>query len=437
MGDMGSRSLEDLSTADWIETGVAVVSYVVLVFAATIELGLAAANRVTVRELIEERAAAHHVHSLVDRPQAIRSSLLLIELIAAGVGASVGVLLFDREFGMQAAPLAVIINVVLLLVLARALPNLIIASQATHETERFERIGAALASLMVPIIGLTDGLAKFVARGHRENDRGQLEEFVETSSDARESNGQTEADSVEGEHEMISNILDLDQAMVHEIMVPRTDIAAVSVETPVIDVVDLARRAGHSRIPVYRDSIDSIIGVVHAKDFLRFVDDDVAEVRLLELLRPGYFVPESKRVGELLQDLRREKVHLAVVVDEYGGTAGIVTIEDILEEIVGEIQDEYDRELPLVERVGPDEVIVDGRIPIDEVAEIFDTDFSEGDYDTIGGFVQKQLGRIPDAGELVESAGLRFEVQTVEHRRIRTVRVMRQVALSTISGENG
>ncbi|HVB65956.1 MAG TPA: hemolysin family protein, partial [Nitrolancea sp.] len=367
----------------------------------------------------------------------IRSSLVLIELIAAGVAASFLVILFDREFGRQSTLVAVVINLGLLLTLARAVPNLIIASQATHQTERFERIGAVLASLMVPIVGLTDGLSKLVARGHRDNDRGQFDEYVEVTSDARDSSGQSDADSVEEEHEMISNILDLDQAMVHEIMVPRTDIAAVSLETPVIDVVDLARRAGHSRIPVYRDSIDSIIGVVHAKDFLRFVDDDIANVKLMELLRPAYFVPESKRVGELLQDLRREKVHLAVVVDEYGGTAGIVTIEDILEEIVGEIQDEYDRELPLVERVGPDEVIVDGRIPIDEVAEIFGTDFSEGDYDTIGGFVQQQLGRIPDAGEVVESVGLRFEVQTVEHRRIRTVRVMRQAALSTISGENG
>ena len=426
-----------MTTADWIEVGVAVVSYVTLAFAATVELGLAAVNRVTVRELIEERAATHRVHSLVDRPQAIRSSLLLIELIAAGIAASVGMLLFEREFGVHAAPLAVLVNIALLLALSRVLPNMIIASQATHETERFERVGAALAMLTVPIVGLTEGLTKLVARGNRESDRGQTEEFEETGNEARESNGQFESDTIEEEHEMISAILDLDQAMVHEIMVPRTDIFAVSVETPVIDVVELARRVGHSRIPVYRESIDSIIGVVHAKDFLRFVDDDVAEVNLLELLRPAYFVPESKRVGELLQDLRREKVHLAVVVDEYGGTAGIVTIEDILEEIVGEIQDEYDRELPLVERVGPDEVIVDGRISIDEVAEIFDIDFLEGDYDTIGGFVQQQLGRIPESGEMVESFGLRFEVQTVEHRRIRTIRVMRLAALSTISGENG
>ncbi|HEX3723481.1 MAG TPA: hemolysin family protein, partial [Nitrolancea sp.] len=353
------------------------------------------------------------------------------------IAASVSVALVLRVFGSQVGLISVVGNLLLLLVLARTVPTMIVAARGDDESGRFERIGAALASLAVPVMGVTDSLAKLVAHGNHGDERVPAEPSVETDGETRENGGPFESEAAEDEHEMISNILDLDQAMVHEIMVPRTDIAAVSVDTTVLDVVDLARRAGHSRIPVFRDSIDSIIGVVHAKDFLRFVDDDVADVNLLELLRPAYFVPESKRVGELLHDLRREKVHLAVVVDEYGGTAGIVTIEDILEEIVGEIQDEYDRELPLVERVGPDEVIVDGRIPIDEVAEIFDTSFTDGDYDTIGGFVQQQLGRIPEAGEVVESDGLRFEIQTVEHRRIRMVRVVRQAAMSTISGENG
>jgi CBS domain containing-hemolysin-like protein len=416
--------------------GVAIVAYIALAFTATVELGLAAVSRITVRELIEERAAAHHVHSLVERPQDIRASLLLVELLTATVGVSLVVALFDRQFGMDSALLALALNVVLVLLLSRALPALIIAG-ASRETAQFERIGALVATLVAPLMSVTNGLSRLATPGHRNGEHAGADETADANGDVRDGNGHLDQDAIEEEHEMISAILDLDQAMVHEIMVPRPDITAVSVDTDVLEVVELARTVGHSRIPVYRDSIDAIIGVVHAKDFLRFVDDDAADVELLELLRPAYFVPESKRVGELLHDLRSEKVHLAVVVDEYGGTAGIVTIEDILEEIVGEIQDEYDRELPLVERVGPDEVIVDGRIPIDELAEIFDTDFSDGDYDTIGGFVQKQLGRIPGAGETVDADGLRFEVQTVEHRRIRTVRVVRRAALSTISGENG
>lgn len=424
-----------MSTSGWIELGVACIAYIALAFAATVELGLAAVSRVTVRELIEERAAAHHVHSLVERPQDIRASLLLFELLTATVGASLVVSLFDHQFGLQSALLALALNIVLVILLCRAIPALIVAG-APGETAQFERIGAKVAALVTPLMSVTNGLSLLTVRGRRTSEGGGIDEAVDANGAVRESNGHPEQDSIEEEHEMISAILDLDQAMVHEIMVPRTDITAVPVGASVLDVVELARTVGHSRIPVYRDSIDSIIGVVHAKDFLRFVDTDATDVDLLELLRPAYFVPESKHVGELLHDLRGEKVHLAVVVDEYGGTAGIVTIEDILEEIVGEIQDEYDRELPLVERVGPDEVIVDGRIPIDELAEIFGTEFSDGDYDTIGGFVQQQLGRIPGAGETVDADGLRFEVQTVEHRRIRTVRVVRRAELSTISGEN-
>jgi CBS domain containing-hemolysin-like protein len=220
-------------------------------------------------------------------------------------------------------------------------------------------------------------------------------------------------------------VLHLDDATAREIMVPRPDIVAVPEAMSILDVVDLARQAGHSRIPVYRGSIDTVIGVVYAKDFLRFVRDDLESVNLLDLLRPAYFVPESKRVGELLQDLRKEKVHLAVVVDEYGGTAGIVTIEDILEEIVGEIQDEYDREAPLIERVGPTEIIVDGRIAVDEVADIFETAFPDGASETIGGLVQDQLGRIPQPGESVNVSGLTIEVQSVEQHRVRKLRIAR------------
>jgi CBS domain containing-hemolysin-like protein len=229
----------------------------------------------------------------------------------------------------------------------------------------------------------------------------------------------------EEEHEMISAILELDEACARELMVPRPDIVAVSIDMPVLEVVSVARLRGHSRIPVYRDSIDSIAGVVYAKDFLRFVEEDLANVQLADLLRPAYFVPESKRVDELLKDLRNEKVHLAVVVDEYGGTAGIVTIEDILEEIVGEIQDEYDREAPLVERIGPEEAIIDGRLSVDEVEDIFETEIADGEFDTIGGFVQRQLGHIPNEGESVRTGNLLFEVQSVEHRRIRKLRVLR------------
>jgi putative hemolysin len=428
--------LEDLSTEGWIQIGVVLISFAVLSLAATIELGLAVVNRVTIRALIEERAASHRVHSLVDRPQAIRSAVVLLELVSAIVAASAITGLLARQLTRHHVLVSIVVSAVILLIAGRIIPSVIVASKRSPTTEKFERIGAVLALIARPATIVVDGVTRLCVREDRESERVGDDELLEATVENGEANGHDNGDEIEeDEHEMISGILHLDEAVAREIMVPRTDIRAVSVDTPVMEVVDLARQMGHSRIPVYRESIDTIIGVVYAKDFLRFVHEDIADVDLIDLLRPAYFVPESKRVGELLQDLRREKVHLAVVVDEYGGTAGIVTIEDILEEIVGEIQDEYDREQPLVERLGPDEVIVDGRIPMDELAEIFDTDFSEGDFDTIGGFVQKQLGRIPDAGEVVEADGLRIEVQAVEHRRIRKLHVTRREEISTAAGD--
>lgn len=425
-----------MSTDGWIQIGVVVISLAILSVAATIELGLAVVNRVTIRTLVEERAASHRMHSLVDRPQAIRSAVVFLELISAAVAVAVITGLLSRQLAHHHVLISIAVSAVALLFIGRVVPSIIVASKRSSGAERFERIGSVLSFIVGPATSLVDGITQFIVRGDSEGDNVSDDELVESSVDATEMNGHENGDEIEEEeHEMISGILHLDEAVVREIMVPRTDIRAVSVDAPVVEVVDLARRMGHSRIPVYRESIDTIIGVVYAKDFLRFVHEDVADVDLIDLLRPAYFVPESKRIGELLQDLRREKVHLAVVVDEYGGTAGIVTIEDILEEIVGEIQDEYDRELPLVERIGPDEVIVDGRIPIDELAEIFDTDFSEGDFDTIGGFVQTQLGRIPDAGEVVESSGLLIKVEAVEHRRIRKLHITRQEEVPTAAGD--
>ncbi len=425
-----------MSTDGWIQVGVALAAFALLAIAATVELGLAVVNRVTIRALIEERAASHRMHTLVDRPQAIRSAMVLLELVSAVVGAATVTAVIARHVSGYHVVISVVVSTVIILVAGRFIPSMIVAARRSPDTQRFERAGVFLSVIVRPAIAVIEGLTDLMSPSERDTERGAEDELVEISADSGETNGHDNDDEIEEEeHEMISGILHLDEAAAREIMVPRTDIRAVSVETAVTEVVDLARQFGHSRIPVYRESIDTIIGVVYAKDFLRFVHEEVVGVELVELLRPAYFVPESKRVGELLQDLRREKVHLAVVVDEYGGTAGIVTIEDILEEIVGEIQDEYDRELPLIERIGPDEVIVDGRIPVDELAEIFDTVFTDGDFETIGGFVQKQLGRIPDAGEVVESSGLRIEVRAVEHRRIRKLHVMRREEVTSAASE--
>lgn len=247
------------------------------------------------------------------------------------------------------------------------------------------------------------------------------EETLEQMVDAGEKAGLIESD----EHEMISGIIGLDRTLVREIMVPRIDVIAVDVETPLRDALDVAIEGAHSRVPVYEESIDHISGLLYAKDLLRALRDGKVDVPLRSLLRPAYFVPESKRLDELLQELQSTKVHMAIVVDEYGGTAGIVTIEDVLEEIVGEIQDEYDTsEEPLVERVGENEAIFDARVNIDEVNQVLSVDLPETS-DTLGGLVYQRLEKMPKVGDLVKVGDVTLSVLSVIGRRIKKIRVVK------------
>jgi CBS domain containing-hemolysin-like protein len=230
------------------------------------------------------------------------------------------------------------------------------------------------------------------------------------------------------EQAMIQGILDLEDLLVREIMVPRVDVVAVEQDVPVEELVATIVGAGHSRIPVFRESIDHIVGILYAKDLIPFVLEATTEVSLAELVRPPFVVPDSKRVDILLREMRRTRTHLAIVADEYGGTAGLVTIEDILEEIVGEIQDEYDVETPLIERLGDGVFVIDARVPLSEVEETLGTRFPEdADYETLGGYIQKELARLPREGDRFVDpvVGMEAEILGVEGRRIRRVRLAR------------
>jgi CBS domain containing-hemolysin-like protein len=241
---------------------------------------------------------------------------------------------------------------------------------------------------------------------------------------------------VEEAEELIERVLRLDRLTARDIMVPRTDIVAVPFELSVRDAIAVARQTRHSRLPVYQGTIDRIVGIVHVRDLLRFALESAEGIKVGDVMREAYFIPESKRVDELLRDLQHQRVHMAIVVDEFGGTAGIVTIEDVLEEIVGEIQDEYDAEAPLVERLSADEAIVDGRISLEEIADIFGVSLEEEESSTIGGLVQAHLGRIPQPGESVRVDGPEVTVLEVAGNRVRKLSVRRVAAPVSASDED-
>jgi CBS domain containing-hemolysin-like protein len=237
-----------------------------------------------------------------------------------------------------------------------------------------------------------------------------------------QANGGIEAE----ERAMIRGIIKLVGTAAREIMVPRIDIVAVDTEDTVEDVMALIIERGYSRIPLYEGTIDNVVGILYAKDFLRYFSRGAQPPSLKDIARPPYFIPESKKVDELLSEMRANRVHIAIVVDEYGGTAGLVTIEDLLEEIVGEIEDEYDRSEVTIERISPDEAILDARVSIDDLNEIFGLAIEGEDFDTVGGFVYHLLGRVPTSGDEVCADGLRLRVLNVIGRRIKKVRIVRE-----------
>ena len=242
----------------------------------------------------------------------------------------------------------------------------------------------------------------------------------------------------ETEREMIHSIFELDDTLVREIMVPRVYVVAASSDRAVQEVLDRALAAGLSRMPVYADDMDHILGVFYVKDAVRALrQEGEQEVNLRQVLRPVHFVPETKRVAELLREMRQSKTHLAIVVDEYGGTAGLVTIEDILEEIVGEIQDEYDTEEAPVRHLSEREAIVDALAPLGQVNELLSLRLDADDVDTIGGFVYDRLGRVPEPGDEVVADGVRLTVVAIDGNRIKKVRILRPVPSpeSTTSAE--
>jgi len=260
--------------------------------------------------------------------------------------------------------------------------------------------------------GIIERVSRFVT-GRKRTTEQDIIDFIEASEEEGLVN--------EEESEMIRSIFSLGTTIVREVMVTRSEIACVSVESTVRELLDTIIACGHSRIPVYEDSIDNIIGLLYAKDLLKLWGTDVKSLSVREIMRTPYFIPESKNLEQLLQEFKRKRIHLAIVIDEYGGTSGLITIEDLLEQIVGDIQDEYDREESLL-TVNPDgSITADGRLPVEELEEHFDIQIERDNFDSVGGLAFHLTGKIPAIGDAIEGAGLHLKILDADLRRVKKV----------------
>lgn len=268
--------------------------------------------------------------------------------------------------------------------------------------------------------GFQNWLRMCFRRLSRIQDSDSIEKEIEQLIDEGEQRGLISED----EGEMIQGIFSFRDTIAREIMVPRTDTVCARADTKMPEIIELIIQSGHSRIPIYVDSIDNVIGTLHAKDLLSHWGCG-AEVELAEIVRPPYFIPETKKISEVLKDLRGNKSHMAVVIDEYGGTAGILTLEDIIEEIIGEIVDEYDAEENLIAEHDDGSITVHARLDVEELEDYLDIEFPEGKFESVGGFVISLLGKVPEVNERVVHQNIEMVVEAANNRKIEKLRIRR------------
>jgi len=407
------------------ELVIIVISLVLAAMAASAETSLTSISRVRLRQLVEQKVPQAIVIERLHRdPNAYLSTILIVNTVAIIVASSTATLLALHLYQERVAEWAVsLVLSLIVLVACEITPKTLALQRAERVALRMARLVAWATYVMRPVVFVLTAVTRLLLRmmGGKAQVRGPF--VTEEELKMLVSVGEEEGVLEEEEREMIHGIFEMGDMLVRELMVPRTDLVAIEVNEPVEKAVDLVTKHGHTRIPVYEGNLDHIVGVLYAKDLLRAVVRGEHKT-LREIARKPYFTPESNKVQDVLRDLRKNRVHMAIVVDEYGGTAGAVTIEDILEEIVGPIQDEYDiGEEDEIQFISPNEVVLDGRVSVDDVNELLKLDIAADDYDTIGGYVLNQLGAAPKVGATLTLGNSTLRVEAVQGTRIKKVRI--------------
>ena len=416
---------------------------------AAAEIALLTVRRHRLDQMAEDgRRGAKTALRLVDDPQRFLATVGLMITFLGFLASAIGAVAFSQSLAdvlevipwepvrSAAQSIAFVIVTLLVALTSIIIGELVPKTLALNFPERVALVSArplsAIGRLLSPLVWLTTTISGSLVRllGGRERPQAgmlsveELKLLIETGSEQ----GQIE----EAEKEMIHGVIELGDKQVHEVMIPRIGIKAVDVDEPIDEVLELIVRAGHSRVPVFHENLDNIVGILYAKDLLPYLRPSGAggePIDIRALARPAAYVPETKQVDELLAEMRAARRHIAIVVDEYGGTAGLVTIEDLVEEIVGEIQDEYDVEETLVEPVETDgdrrAFRLDGRVTMDDVRDLFDLgDAEEPDeeaYDTVGGLIVHRVGRIPLVGTEIDVRGITLRVLAADSRRVSKV----------------
>ncbi|HWC14995.1 MAG TPA: hemolysin family protein [Actinomycetota bacterium] len=414
------------------DLGIFVAIAVLLAAAAVLamaETSIARIGRVKALHLEQEKKrGASSLVKVVEDPGTYLNVLSLLLVLTHVAIAVLATTLAVPEFGGAAALLAIALVTILVFVIGQLVPKTYTVQFAERVALRLAPLVYAAGTVLRPLgslfLMLANGLMLVLPGRPLRKGPFTSEEEIHQLGDVPEEEEEIEED----ERELIHSIFEFGDTVVREVMVPRPDMIAIPSDASVDEALAKIIEAGYSRIPIYDGDTDNIIGVLYAKDLLKRVHESKRDIKLSSLGRAPTFVPEQKKVSELLREMQTQRVHMAIVVDEYGGTAGLVTIEDLIEEIVGEIVDEYDQEEPLVEPIDDNTIRVDAKLPIDEVNELLQVELPDDEWDTVGGLVFALTGRVPIVGEMVRYDSLEFTTERVTGRRIQKVVISKTAA---------
>jgi CBS domain containing-hemolysin-like protein len=404
---------------------VIVAGLIIAAFAAAAETSLTSVSRIRMRSLAEDgNKRARTVTRLHADPNGYLSTILTLNTVAVIVVSTATALLIGSYLHSVPQAVGTIVLSIIVLIFCEIAPK----SLALRFNERVALVLAGpvqfVTWLLRPFVGGLSMLSRLIVRAATRGRAARGPFVTEEELKLLLYVGEQEGIVEQEEREMIHGILEMTDKTVREVMVPRVDVVAAESTDSIADVIKVIIEYGYSRIPIYEDNIDNIVGVVYAKDLLRHgvVGDDQRPLKAIA--REPYYTPEAKHVGELLRDMKERKIHIAVVVDEHGGTAGIVTFEDLIEEIVGPIRDEYDmREVEELQIISDHEVVVSARFPVDDLKEALDLPVPDVEADTVGGLVYEQLGEIPKVGATIQLGNATLTVEAIRRQGIQSVRI--------------
>lgn len=392
------------------------------------ETAFLSTNKIRLRNLQEDgEKKAGLVLDLLENQNRLISTLLVGNNIVNISSSALATKMATDYFGDAGVGIATGIMTLLVLVFGEVVPKNLAAAHAEGWAMFVAPFIKLVSVILTPLVFLLTKLSDTVVRFSKKNEE-EDPTITEDEFKILVNVGQEEGVFDESETEMINSIMEFDETYVKAIMVPRIDIVAVDVDDSINDVLRLIIDGGHSRIPAYEESIDNIVGILYAKDIFEHLNANFDELKVKELIRDAYYIPETKKVSDLLNELRLKKVHMAIILDEYGGTNGLVTIEDLIEEIIGDIQDEYDVEEDLIVMHSDNQLVADARAPIGDVEEAFDMELDEeiledSEADTIGGLAFEHLGGIPEVNDEVTVGRFLIRIVNVSGRRITKVEV--------------